>query len=95
MTNKTSLSLGENLDISNVSKLHSRLTSSLQKSSTIELKADTVKKADSAGLQLLLTIKREVENIGGSIVWKKPSKELVDTAVLLGLVEHLGLTTIN
>jgi anti-anti-sigma factor len=91
MSDKTSISLGENLDISNVSKLHSRLNASLQKSSTIELKADVVKKTDSAGLQLILSIKREVEKVGGTILWKKPSKELIDTAVLLGLFEHLGL----
>lgn len=91
MINKTSLSLGESLDISQATSLHGRMLRALEKSSTIELKADAVQKADTAGLQLLLSLKKEVTMQGGEIIWKKPSKNLLDSAQLLGLFEHLGL----
>ena len=67
MTAKTSFSCGEQLDIPAVSSMQARMKKSLQKSSTIELKADAVTKADTAGLQLLLALPREVANTGGSL----------------------------
>ena len=91
MAIKTSFSCGNLLDISAAAALHGRLRKSLEKSSTIELKADAVTKADTAGLQLLLALLREVESTGGSIVWKKPSDELMQAACLLGMDKQLGL----
>jgi ABC-type transporter Mla MlaB component len=91
MSTKTSLSLGESLNISQVSNLHQRLAISLGKCSTIELKADTVQIADSAGLQLILSLKKEVDTCGGKISWKNPSPPLLDAARILGLFEDLGL----
>ncbi len=88
MTSKTSFSCGEALDISHASNLYQRLQKSLQKSSTIELKADKVKKADTAGLQLFVALAQEVTSQGGSIAWKKPSEEL------LSIARQLGLTTL-
>jgi ABC-type transporter Mla MlaB component len=91
MSTKTSLSLGESLNILQASKLYSRAEISLQKSSTIELKADAVQIADSAGLQLILSLKKEVDTCGGKLSWKNPSLPLLESARLLGLFEDLGL----
>jgi len=91
MSAKTSFSCGESLDIAVVKSLHSRLHKSLQKSSTIELKADAVEKADTAGLQLFVSLKSEIDSLGGSLVWKNPSSALLDSAKLLGMDECLGL----
>ena len=91
MANKTSFSCGESLDIANAASLHSRLERALQKASTIELKADSVSKVDTAGLQLVVSLKKEIELLGGEIQWKKPSEKLLDCANSLGLLKHLGL----
>jgi len=91
MAAKTTFSCGESLDITEVASLQARLHKSLQKSSTIELKADDVKKADTAGLQLFVALARDVSDTGGALVWKKPSQALIDAAQLLGLEKELGL----
>lgn len=91
MAKKTTFSCGENLDITEVATLYSRLQKSLARSSHIELKADTVMKADTAGLQLFVALQREVKETGGGLTWKKPSQALLETAALLGLDRELGL----
>ena len=91
MSEKTSFSCGEYLDITQVSNLFGRLEKSLQKSANIELKADKVVKADTAGLQLFVALRREVTAMDGSLQWKSPSDGLVSSAKLLGLSGELGL----
>lgn len=95
MADKTSFSCGEALDITNAAALHTRLERSLQKASVIEFKADAVDKVDTAGLQLIVSIKKEVETLGGGIVWKKPSEKLITSAKALGLSKHLGLESFS
>jgi len=92
MTSKTSISCGESLDIAAVKSLQSRLHKSLQKSSIIEVKADAVAKADTAGLQLFIALKNEIDTLGGNLIWKNPSPALIDSAKLLGLDGTLGLS---
>ncbi|ARN74983.1 STAS domain-containing protein [Oceanicoccus sagamiensis] len=91
MTNRTSFSCGENLDIAHANSMHQRLQKSLQKSAVIELKADKVSKADTAGLQLLAALAIEVTRRGGHLIWKKPSDTLLTTAQQLGLSQALML----
>jgi len=91
MAENTSFSCGESLDIQQVAAIHRRLQKSMQKSLNIELKADAVTKADTAGLQLFVSLRKDLHALGGDISWKKPSDELMNTAKLLGLASHLGL----
>lgn len=91
MATKTTFSCGEHLDIAEATNLYSRLQKALSKSSNIELKADAVKKVDTAGLQLFVALAREVTQTGGGLSWKKPSQILLDTAAQLGLDRELGL----
>jgi len=88
---KTTFSCGEALDIVHSISLHERLQKALLKSSTIELKADKVEKADTAGLQLLVALAQEVRKTEGRLVWKKPSEHLLTAAEQLGLKQVLGL----
>ncbi len=92
MTAKTTFSCGEQLDVTVAASLYARLQKSLQKSSTIELKSGSVKRADTAGLQLMVALAREVANTGGELIWKTPSEELLKAARLLGLDKELGLS---
>ena len=91
MATKTSFSCGDALDIAHATALHSRLQKSLQKSSTIELKADGVERVDTAGLQLMVSLNSEVQRCGGELIWKNPSKPLLAAARSLGLDHTLGL----
>ena len=91
MATKTSFSCGDALDIANAASLQARFEKSLQKSSTIELKADAVEKVDTAGLQLIVAVQNEARASGGQILWKKPSDKLIASAKSLGLATHLGL----
>ncbi len=89
---KTSFSCGEYLDINHAAKLYERLGKSLEKSTTIEIKADKVIKADTAGLQLLVTLAKEVAVADGKLIWKSPSSALLMAAKQLGVSDHLGLS---
>jgi ABC-type transporter Mla MlaB component len=91
MSEKTSFSCGEYIDITQVSNLFGRLQKSLQKSVNVELKADKVVKADTAGLQMFVALKREINTTDGNFVWKNPSDGLKNSAKLLGLAQELGL----
>ena len=92
MAERTSFSCGSKLDISQAQAIHKRVIKALSKSSTIELKADQVEKADTSGLQIFVALQREVALTGGELVWKRPSQPLIDTAKLLGLDQLLHLT---
>ena len=91
MAARTRFSCGDALDIRQVAALHDRLKKALLRSSTIELLADRVERADTAGLQLLVALVAETEQCGGAVSWKKPSRALIDAATLLGLERALGL----
>lgn len=91
MKDKTSISLGESLCIAQAQSMHNRLNKALEKSTTIEIKASAIKKIDTAGLQLIISLKKEVDIQEGNIVWVKPSDELIESASLLGFLEDLGL----
>ena len=91
MTSKTTFSCGESLDITNALSLYARLQKALQRSTTIELKAESVQKADTAGLQLFVSLIQELNTTGGQIIWKKPSPALLSAAEQLGLSTQLKL----
>ena len=88
---KTTISCGESLDIDHITSFYSRFNKGMQKSSVVIVKADTVNKVDTAGLQLLLVVIKELSLSGGRLEWKKPSKKLIEVASLLGLTDQLGL----
>ncbi len=92
MVLKTSFSCGSALDIEHVLALYARLQRSLKKSTVIILTSDAVVKADTAGLQLILSFIREVENRGGKVIWKNPSAALLGASRRLGIDMHIGLT---
>ncbi len=92
MPTKTTFSCGEALDIVHVGPLRDRLRKALEKSYTIELKADKVEKADTAGLQLFVILAKTVKQHNGSLIWKKPSDALLATAKSLGLHDQLHLS---
>jgi ABC-type transporter Mla MlaB component len=71
--------------------MYKRFIKALSVSNTIEIKADKVQKVDTAGLQIVVAVKRKLDKSGGNIMWNKPSKELIDSARILGVSSIIGL----
>lgn len=82
---------GEALTIAKSAELHEKLNEALAESSSIELLASSVEKVDTAGLQLIASLSRELERVNGSITWKNPSDVLVQAAKTLGLTSYIAI----
>lgn len=92
MVDKTlTLNCGEALTIATASDFHQKVSQALNESSSIELLADSVSKIDTAGMQLVVSLKRELERIGGSLTWNKPSDVVTQSIVTLGLKSHFDI----
>lgn len=91
MSDKTTFTCAEAIDISHAQSIHDRLLKSMHKSLTIEVKADRVVKADTAGLQVFVSLINEVQSLGGKVIWRKPSAALLQSAALMGVTDALGL----
>lgn len=91
-TESMSINCGETLNIASAAELQQQINSALEKSSTIEMVADTVVKVDTAGLQLMVALSRELERSNGSLLWKTPSEVVIQAAVSLGLTDQVGLS---
>jgi ABC-type transporter Mla MlaB component len=71
--------------------MYKRFLKALDVSNTIEVKASKVKKVDTAGLQIVIAVKRKLDKSGGQVIWSNPSEELVDSARILGFPSIFGL----
>jgi len=91
MSKKSTLSLPNRLDISEVVSLKDRMDKALEKDSTVvDVKADKVQRLDSAGLQLLLSFKAAVINADKVMSLSNPTDEFLAAVELLGATELLG-----
>lgn len=91
MAKKTTVSLGQSLDIAHVSALKTRFENALLKDLPVVLVSDKVEKTDTAGLQLIYSFIQEVENQGRDVSWQKPSDSLIQASEILGFTEKLYL----
>lgn len=91
MAKKTTITLGDALDIAHASKLKERLRSCLAKNLPVQITADKVEKVDSAGLQLMCSFIKQVETMGNTVTWHKTSDPIYTIAALLGLTGNLKL----
>ena len=91
MKDKTSITLGEALCIPQAESMRKRFLRALEVSNTIEIKAEKTKKVDTSGLQIIAAVKKELDASSGEIIWNKPSKELIESARILGVLDTIGL----
>lgn len=91
MVKKTSVRLGNALDIMHAAQLKTRLETCLAKNKPVVLISDKVERADTAGLQLIYAFIQAVESAGHSVSWQKPSDPLRQIAETLGMEQHLNL----
>lgn len=92
MSKKTTISLPEHFNISQGASMRDKMDKTLDKDAdTIEIKADKVERADSAGIQLLLSFRATAVANNKKVTFSKPSEELLAAVKLLGASELLGL----
>ena len=85
--------LPDNLTVAHAHALHDELEIVLNKENTEELivHADKVSRADTAGLQLMLSVVQVTRERHIGLKWDKPSEKLIEVAQILGLKNELGL----
>ena len=92
MSNKSTLSLPQRLDINEASSLKDRMNKALEKdATTFDVKADSVEHVDSAGMQLLISFKNAVNSSGKKMNLTNPSDNFKTEIELLGATELLAL----
>ncbi|RXJ72444.1 hypothetical protein CS022_15365 [Veronia nyctiphanis] len=87
-----SVSLGDQVDISQVLALKERFQNELSENSRgLTVVGGEVVRVDTPGLQLLLSVKRHCEQNNVDWQWESVSDELVHAAGILGLTETLAM----
>jgi|GEM_PF-454167 len=76
--------LGETLDISSVLEGKEQLSKALQKGSEIDFELSGLAEIDTAGVQLLLSTRRQAESDGIRCRFLGPSPEVLRAFTLLG-----------
>ena len=95
MASTLDFKLPENLTIANVQHLHEVLEDIIDRKEcdSIVLQAESVERADTAGLQLMLAFVNASKNEHLTLSWKSPSEKLCSAASMLGLEEALGIAS--
>ena len=86
------MALPKNLTVAQAHALHDEFESVLDKDNTEELiiHAESVARADTAGLQLMVAVAQVAKERQIGLTWDKPSEKLVEVASTLGLNDALG-----
>ncbi len=82
---------GEALDLAHAAALHAEFKQALAHKRPLCLNLSRVQLADTAGVQLLLVLRRAAQKNGITATWEAPTRELCAAASQLGLGETLGL----
>ncbi|TAM43878.1 MAG: STAS domain-containing protein [Gammaproteobacteria bacterium] len=82
---------GEALDLAHAAGLHAEFRLALAQKKPLRLNLSQVQLVDTAGVQLLLALRRAAEKNGITATWEAPTRELCAVASQLGLGEMLEL----
>jgi len=91
VANKTTISLGNALDIVNVGNLKPRLQTAMEKKPHVVLIADKVERSDTAGIQLIYSFMQYAKEKDVAVSWQKPSDSLIETIAKLGMTDALQI----
>ena len=83
---------GSALGIAQVAELRARLVAALNQGTPVVLRAGAVEQVETAALQLLLAYWQDAGGRGIPVRWEAPSQSLQQSACLLGISAHLGLS---
>jgi ABC-type transporter Mla MlaB component len=91
MSERIRIHCGERLSIEHVEALYSEMESALSSEADVELDGGDVHYCDTAGLQLLVSLRRELQKTSHDVHWLASSDTLRETSGYLGLCSSLGL----
>jgi len=86
------MDLGTKCTIIRAEELHSQMEGLIQTGHDVEIDASQVEQIDTSALQLLYSFHQALIQDGKHLKWKSPSDQVIQTAKLLGLDEHLAIT---
>jgi anti-anti-sigma regulatory factor len=92
MAEKTTIDCGTRLSIDQAESLYQSFETALLTGADLSLKAGDVQFSDTAGLQMIISLKKTLAQTGHDITWKNVSDNLKETAGYLGLTEPLNLS---
>ena len=91
MTDITAVECGNRLSIDQVEGLYQKLEGALLSGGDLTLDAGAVHFCDTAGLQMILSLRKTLSATGNDIVWSAVSDVVKETAGYLGLRRSLNL----
>lgn len=91
MADKTTIDCGTRLSIDQVEGLYQSFEAALLTGAVLSLEASNVQFCDTAGLQMIISLKKSLAQTGHDITWGGVSDNLKETAGYLGLSEPLNL----
>lgn len=90
-TNVTSVKLPESITIRDVSQLRDEWLVLVEAGEPIEVDASGVEDVDGAGLQLMLSLFRDLLGRGHSVTWAGVSDKFREVVEVLGMNSALGV----
>jgi ABC-type transporter Mla MlaB component len=87
--NQQTINLGKSLDIVQASDLKKKLMRAVNHQQSIQLNANNVKRADTAGIQLIYAFMQYAEEKKVHISWVNPSQYLLELNRQLGTYSAL------
>lgn len=91
MTEKNTIDCGARLSIDQAESLYQKFEAALLTGADLSLNAGQVQFCDTAGLQMIISLKKTLAQTGNDIAWEETSDNLKETASYLGLSESLNL----
>ncbi|AFU97315.1 STAS domain-containing protein [Simiduia agarivorans] len=82
------IALGANLDVSQVQEKYKLFEDALARASSFTVDLSSINRIDTAGIQLLLAFKKEVQFRSGNVTWTAPAQPFLDVASQLGLAHE-------
>lgn len=92
MSNLVEIELPENLTVANIHPIHERFEEAVDDKDhdSILIKAASVTRADTAGVQLLHAFVVAAKERNIELDWNKPSEKLCSVVNILGMEKSLG-----
>lgn len=93
MASTVNFSLPENLTIANIHGLHEEFEALVDRTDcdAVVLKGDSVQRADTAGLQLLVAFMQATRERQIQVTWDHPSEKLCNAAEIIGVDRVIGI----
>lgn len=92
MSDIVTVNCGVRLSIDQIDNLYAECETAIGTGSNIEMDCSQVEYCDTAGLQLVLSVKETLLARGCEFSWKSPTQVLTQTAQYLGLVSALNFS---